>query len=156
MRENQVCPCLRRWLHLFLGCAGLVILSGCGDGKIARYPVTGTVLVDGQPADGALVVFVPEKSSEEAKQKRPTGFADASGSFQLTTIDKNDGAPAGEYKVLIMWPQKTQASSDESGQRRGKLGPDRLKGRYFVEDSPITAAIEEKENNLPPFQLSLK
>ena len=156
MREKQVHFSLRRWLAWFPFLAGLVILAGCGDGKLPRYPVSGRVLVDGQPADGALVIFVPVQASEEAMQKRPTGFADASGNFQLTTIDKDDGAPAGEYKVLIQWPQKTQASTDDPGYRRGKLGPDRLKGRYFVENPEIAATIEEKNNDLPPFQLSSK
>jgi len=37
---------------LVVGCllTGLAVLSGCGDGRLARYPVSGTVMVDGKPA----------------------------------------------------------------------------------------------------------
>ena len=37
----------------------LLAASGCGDAEIARYPVTGTVLVDNKPAEGAMVIFCP-------------------------------------------------------------------------------------------------
>ena len=49
-----------RWNHpsqLLL--ATTLVAAGCGDGKIARNPVSGTVNVDGKPAGGAIVTFCP-------------------------------------------------------------------------------------------------
>jgi hypothetical protein len=72
--------------------------SGCGkkDNRMARVPVTGTVLRMGQPVAGASVIFEPVGDTPAA-----TGDTDASGRFQLTTFDKGDGAVPGEYKVAV-------------------------------------------------------
>src|SRR5262245_35616364 len=74
-------------------------LAGCGGDGI--YPVEGkVVLADGSPATelkGALVTFnLPEK------QTSARGNIQADGTFRLTTNRPDDGALAGEYKVLIL------------------------------------------------------
>jgi hypothetical protein len=136
---------------------GLVALSGCGDGKISRYPVTGTVMVDGKAAEGAQVVFCPTSSSPELEKFRPAGFTDSAGKFTLTTIDSTDGAPAGQYKVLVKWQSQSASADDGRGGRGGPRGPDRLKGKYYnLDTTPLSATIEEKSNDLPPFELSTK
>jgi hypothetical protein len=129
-------------------------LIGCGDGRIATYPVSGSVTIDGQPGDGAMVVFVPTSTAAEAERKRPFGIANGQGQFTLTTFEQEDGAPAGEYKVLIQWPATRQQADDQRTGRRGALGPDRLRGKYFnLEMSTLTATVEEETNELPPFEL---
>jgi hypothetical protein len=134
--------------------AGCVALAGCGSGQFATYPVTGTVLVDGQPADGAMVIFVPTSTDPKAERKRPFGIADAQGRFGLTTSEPGDGAAAGEYKVLVQWPAPRHESNDQRGGRRGASGPDRLQGRYFnLEKAALTATVEEQATELPPFEL---
>ena len=65
MRQNRRLFSAYFVVTLSLSAAGLSTLAGCGDGKIRTYPVTGTVLVDGQPADGAMVIFCPVEGSEE-------------------------------------------------------------------------------------------
>jgi hypothetical protein len=135
----------------------LVALAGCGDGKIRRYHVTGTVAVDGQPAEGVLLIFCPVNATGELEQLRPAGKTDSSGSFTLTTIEPGDGAPAGDYKVLAQWPAPTQASAEDRGGRTPNRGADRLRGRYYnLEKTPLTAKVEEKSNTLPPFELKTK
>jgi hypothetical protein len=132
----------------------LTTLVGCGDGNIDTYPVAGTVMVDNKPADGAMVIFVPTSTAPEAQRKRPFGIADGQGKFSLTTFEQGDGAPAGQYKVLIQWPAATTQASQQQGGRRGSLGPDRLKGKYFnLENTKFTATVEEQSNELQPFQL---
>jgi hypothetical protein len=136
--------------------ATLGVASGCDKGGIDTYPVVGTVLIDSRPADGAMVVFVPTSTSEEAERKRPFGIANGEGRFSLTTLVEEDGAPAGEYKVLIQWPMPSKPDDQRVG-RRGALGPDRLRGKYFnLEKSVLTATVKEESNELPPFELSSK
>jgi len=111
------------------------------------------VNVDGRPADGAMVIFCPVTASDEAKTKRPFGLTSADGKFVLTTIEQADGAPPGEYKVLIQWPSNSTDNRD--GMR--SIGPDRLKGKYMnLEKAELKATVEQAETNLPPFELKSK
>jgi hypothetical protein len=133
---------------------GLFAVAGCGEGKIPLYPVTGKVLVDGQPAAGAMVIFCPIEGSEELMRERPLGIAGADGTFLLTTFLKDDGAPAGQYKVIAQWTTNS-TSADPRRAGRGGGGVDRLRGKYFnLDRTPFTATIEEGTNELAPFELS--
>src|SRR5689334_14607332 len=87
-----------------LAACGLCLISGCSDGKIGRNPIHGSVNVDGKPTGGVMVIFCPTGGSDELKKMRPFGFTATDGKFELTSIDKGDGAPAGQYKVLMQWP----------------------------------------------------
>jgi hypothetical protein len=157
---------LRRWLKGaalnapvgMICCAILLIISGCGRGRIPTYAVSGTVNVDARPADGAIIIFCPATAGTELESVRPAGKTDAAGKFQLTTFEPGDGAPAGEFKVLVKWPAATPAGDDRE-RRPGSAnkGPDRLKGKYYSQEStPLTATIQKGTNNLPPFELKSK
>jgi hypothetical protein len=124
--------------------------SGCGEGNLAVYPVTGTVNVDSKPADGAMVTFCPTDGSDELLKLRPRGVTGPDGKYQLTTFDEGDGAPAGDYKVIIQWPAKT------AGEQIIGSGPDRLRGRYMdLQRSQFTVKVEGA-TEAPPFELTSK
>ena len=116
------------------------------------YPVKGRVLVKGKPASGALVVFYP--ADRGARSPSASGTADEEGWFSLSTYESDDGAPAGDYDVGITW-------RDHAFQRQGVLkksdkaaAADQLKDRYKnPKTSKIRARVEEKPNELPPFDL---
>lgn len=74
------------------------ILAGCSSGgsRPATAPVSGTVTLNGQPLEGATVVFMGEGASQAA-----SGKTDASGKYQLTTFEPNDGAVIGNHQVTI-------------------------------------------------------
>lgn len=146
----------RAWTPvLLIGCVALCS-AGCGDGRIARYPVQGSVSVDGKPATGAIVIFCPVNATGELEKLRPMGTADSAGNFTLMTIDPEDGAPVGDYKVLVKWPAPASQAETRDG-RPGALGPDRLKGKYYnLDTTPLAAKIEPKSNELAPFQLQSK
>jgi hypothetical protein len=75
----------------------LALLGGCGGpGGPELYPVTGTVLYDGQPVEGAVVSFRGEQALKLA-----TGTTDSQGRFRLTTSKKGDGAVAGRHHVIV-------------------------------------------------------
>jgi hypothetical protein len=151
--ENTWQNCLfRATLYLITIC--VVVAAGCGKAKLPRYPVHGSVNVDGRPAEGAMVIFCPVTASDEAKTKRPFGLTGADGKFVLTTIEQADGAPPGEYKVLVQWPSNSGGDTRD-GMR--SIGPDRLKGKYMnLDKAELNATVGEAETNLPPFELKSK
>jgi hypothetical protein len=144
-----------RWVPLAAGLAGLLAIGGCGTGKIPLYPVTGTVMVDGKPAEGAMVILCPTEGSDEFKRERPTGTTASDGKFLLTTFVRGDGAPAGKYVVLVMW--NAPASQVVDSRDGPSLGPDRLRGRYMnLGKSPLSATVNESATDLTPFDLKSK
>ncbi len=72
-------------------------LVGCGGSGLPTVPVTGQVLVDGQPMEGVSVVFNPV----DAGGRAASGVTDAEGKFTLTTEVNGDGALPGSYKVAV-------------------------------------------------------
>jgi hypothetical protein len=73
----------------------ILSLVGCGDGRPTRVPVSGIVLIDGQPLKRGLVKFVPENG-------RPSvGNIEGDGRFTLTCYDGGDGAIPGTHRVQV-------------------------------------------------------
>jgi hypothetical protein len=124
----------------------LIACASCTrhDSRVPVYPVRGLVLVGDKPAKNAFVVFHPE-GAEGPQALRPYGHATADGSFKLTTFEADDGAPAGEYQVSVVW------LADVGGEDP----PDQLKGRYRnPQTSKLKATIKEQVNELTPFKLN--
>ncbi len=125
---------------------------GCGknDGHVKVYSVSGKVLVHGTPAEGARVVFYPVSDKLKGPHMPlPAGNTDAAGEFRLGSYKVDDGAPAGDYKVAITWPEPIPPNANpETFQRKDKLG-----GRYNdPEKSGLTATVE-KSGEIHPFDL---
>jgi hypothetical protein len=154
MRAEPMSILNRRVATRLLAALGLISAIGCGDGGLATYPVTGTVKVDGKPAGGAMVTFCPTTGSEELMKLRPIGHVGPDGKFEVTTFNKGDGLPEGDYKILIRWPTKV-AGVDENDPR--SVGPDRLRGRYMnLERTTFTVKVDSSTTELPPFELKSK
>jgi hypothetical protein len=86
-----------RTLKAYLALAPLatLIFAGCGDGRPARVPVSGMVLIDGQPLTRGHVKFVPSNG-------RPSiGKIAEDGKFTLTCFDGGDGAIPGAHRVQV-------------------------------------------------------
>lgn len=131
-----------------------VFAIGCGskkDGLVEVVPVSGKVLVKGQPAEGARVVFYP--ISEELKGKGmpvPAGTTDDTGEFQLQSFRPDDGAPVGDFRVTVVWLEPTPPNADPEMFR----AKDRLQGRYSNPDTTkLTATVPDGGVQLPPFEL---
>jgi hypothetical protein len=112
---------------LALGC------GSCGDADDGRppvFPAQGRIVVGGRPADHALVILVPTGTAGDPSL-RPSGRCDAEGRFRLGTYAADDGAPAGEYAVLIRWSRRLSGPRDDPD-----MGPDRLGGRGLDSINP--------------------
>lgn len=75
--------------------AGISACAGCGDGRPQRVPVSGYVLIDGQPLAKAAVRFYPPNG------RSSSGTTDASGRFSLSCFDVSDGALLGTHRVIV-------------------------------------------------------
>ncbi|MGH9675931.1 MAG: carboxypeptidase-like regulatory domain-containing protein [Candidatus Acidiferrum sp.] len=123
----------------------LFFLAGCGTGRSPVYPVEGKVFDDkGKPAVGARVILHP-LINPEGDFNRPVGTVDDTGTFRLTTFEKGDGAPAGEYSVSIEWRPPRRSPVDPPP-------PDQLKGRYSnPKTTPFKATVAKQATTLEPF-----
>lgn len=97
-----------------------VLLTGCAPSTVDRPDttgVTGTVTLDGEPVEGAVVTFVPTGDGQSA-----VGKTDGSGQYRLTTFGGGDGAITGEYQVKIAKyaaPEAVEASGTAEGEGAG-------------------------------------
>jgi hypothetical protein len=128
---------------LFLTMA--VLATGCGDdNRLPLSPASGRVLVDGQRAAGIQVRLVPADRLDDPDALRPFAVTGDDGSFRLGTYTMEDGAPAGRYKAIIIWPMPPPHDSS-----------DRLGGRY---NDPVRSTwdvtIAVGDNVLSPFEAS--
>lgn len=88
---------------MFLGL--LVAWVGCSKAthfELPVIPVSGKVLLDGQPLSDAMVILVPYPSAV-AGQLPARGATNADGEFQATTYRNGDGAAVGKYKVTVQF-----------------------------------------------------
>jgi hypothetical protein len=75
-----------------------LVFPGCSSGHPKTISATGIVIYQGQPVEGAQVMFY-------CKTGRPAeGVTDAADRFTLTTFRENDGALVGEHSVVISKP----------------------------------------------------
>jgi len=70
-------------------------LAGCGDGRPARVPVSGTVVIDGQPLTCGSISFIQSGTRPAA------GPIGSDGRFTLTCFEAGDGAIPGHYRVAV-------------------------------------------------------
>jgi hypothetical protein len=114
------------------------------------FPVRGKVLFRGQVPANALVIFHPTVNANPTAP-RPTGRVNANGNFTLTTFAENDGAPAGDYNVTIIWSVQKEGNDDYDD---GANMVDLLQGYYSSpKTSGIRRQVKEGENELEPILL---
>ncbi|WP_417390052.1 hypothetical protein [Gimesia sp.] len=93
---------MRRSLILLLFIILCPACSGSAEDKWTKqrpptYPASGTVKFNGEPLEGATIVF----QSNGAQTQAAVGRTDKDGHFQLRTFEEGDGAIAGEHRVAI-------------------------------------------------------
>lgn len=124
----------------------LSVTGGCGpagDG-LKKFPVQGTVTINGEPEADLIVRFVSTDNAKSgANASYPVGVTNEEGVFRVSTNGVADGAVPGNYDVTIVWPE-----SNEPPLR------DRLGGEFATPaKSNLHVTIEAQENVLPTFKL---
>jgi hypothetical protein len=135
---------------LALACVGLLATSTSCRRQVRKpvFPTHGQVFdKNNRPATGALVIFNPVDAGPAPV--KPVAHVDQKGNFALTTYDKDDGGPAGEYIITIEW---RQGGGNPFG---GKESHDSLKGAYSnPKTSKLKFKIEDRpDNTVPPIRL---
>jgi hypothetical protein len=126
-----------------------VALLGCGGSEGPKLSaVRGKVLHGDTPAEGATVVFQP-KSKDAQNIAPPSGTVQADGSFTLRTHPHGEGAPPGEYIVLVTW-YPPNAREKENAKNK-------LPAKYSdPAQTPFTATVKDGATELEPFQIPKK
>lgn len=79
----------------------MCLCLGCGgDGRPELVAIDGTLTLDGEPLDGALVAFIPDAANEI--QRGSKGFSASGGKLVVGTYAADDGLPIGKYKVTVI------------------------------------------------------
>jgi hypothetical protein len=132
-----------------------VLATGCGDGRVPTAPVSGSILVDGKPAVGAVIVLHPADDTVAAggEKLRPMGHAAADGSFVLGTWESSDGAPAGRWKATVEWYAAENAPANADPESTDSA-VDRLGGAYADSaTTPLSVEVPSGGTQLAPFEL---
>jgi len=113
---------------LVLGLTAISIsLSGCGGGPPAAELIEakGVVRIDGQPAEGIMVQFVPKTLDPTIDAPTSQAVTDANGEFVLKTMDGRPGVMPGEHIVnLVDTHEERPSQGDEEVQPDSRLAPE--------------------------------
>ncbi len=136
---------------------GLMGVHGClGDGTIPTYPVRLSVTHAGKPAIGAEVTLHPVDANGRTSDSEtpaslhlyPSGTVDEQGILEFNTYKKHDGAPAGEYRVTIRWPELDGNAKDDP--ESDDTGIDRLGFRYVnPKKTPLRLTVQSDGSYSP-------
>ena len=136
-------------LHLTFIATLLLATAGCagsGDG-LPREPISGKVMLDGQPLDGGMITFLPEGGGEPV-----VSSVVKDGAFELP---RADGPIAGGHRVTIWATKPTGRMVPDPDNRKNKIEETRniIPRRYNV-DSGLKAEVKTQAENSFTFDLS--
>lgn len=153
MEISHVMTFASRYVALVAVAVGLASFSGCNNGP-TLVQVQGKILVDGKPANGAVLLFHPDGGPAKSVS---SAQALEDGTFTLVT-DTKPGIPAGNYIVTLTWPDPSHKVSDrEKMMGMGEPGKDLLDGKYVTKDrSGIKVEVAAGATTLPPIEVKSK
>ena len=135
------------WLLLSAASLGVI---GCGESAKpweVVVPVKGTVTWRGKPVSGAQISLYPV-NSEFPSTVIPSATSVQNGVFSVGTYGTDDGAPAGEYRVGIVWHPLVDKGN--GGSRGDNVLPPKLAN---PETSGLKVVVHSEETTLPSFNL---
>ena len=116
--------------------------------KVPLTHVTGTVLVDGVPASGVHVQYVPQGEIAEKRDRYLNRFfllTQDGGKFSLSTYQNGDGIPAGEYVLEFKWINQLLSGEE-----------DRFGGYYSNVRSPFMKIQVEENQDVDLGEIDLR
>lgn len=123
--------------------------------QVRLYPVSGTVTLDGEPVEGAQVIFQPEDAAQQALMA--IAETDTAGRFSLATVQAGKGAISGPHRVRISKTVVTNVNPNANPE--GNLPPvqekDLLPVAYKAfETSGLKGEVSDREPTVVKFELS--
>ncbi len=137
-----------RWFCLLLF---VPVCIGCGGGEEEPFRkqtsvVKGTVTVDGAPPSSALIVEChPVGGIDKEHPSVSNGMTNDLGVFELSTYEKGDGIPPGDYVLTFRWQDYNMISNSYGG-------PDKLNGRY---SDPKTSEFKLSVKGSEPIDMGI-
>lgn len=144
---------------LLVACFCLLIAGCFGDGADKRglpsattpmYAVGGKILVDGKPVRNLqLGLYDPNRpNGTEYNNPVARGNTEADGTFKMTTFTAYDGAPPGNYTLVVLWLEWGRPTW---------FGPDKLKNQYAdPKDGPFKVVVTDKPQTDLLFECKLE
>jgi hypothetical protein len=131
-------------LSVCLLIVGLLAAGGCGPKGPVRVKVTGKVKYkDGSVPAGEVAVIRFEPVNPGPGNKAASSGIGQDGSYSLTTMDPNDGAFPGDYKVTFTVKAKYDATS-----------PNMVAPQYAsAATTPLNATVKVGEKNEFNFEI---
>ena len=137
---------VRRSLEFVGVCASMMIVIGCGKGRVATHPVRGSVVYNGRPVTVGTIIFSPMEAGLPAAR----GIIQPDGTFSLSTFQVNDGAAAGEHIVIVNSFTTPTAKPDLPADDPRQKMPTPLVPRQYtsIHDTPLRVTVENRENDV--------
>jgi hypothetical protein len=157
-----------RLCHWLGGCAVIVLaVAGCGKpAGVSFAPVTGRVVVNGQPLAAGTIHFFPDES-KGTSGPMSTGALQSDGSFTLRGPGLNVGAMVGNHRVYLTLPLQDQTPTPvpvivngevvvQTPQREPAAGTLAQIPKKFLqpETSAWTATVAEGKANVLDFEIT--
>jgi hypothetical protein len=128
---------------------------GCADGTLPdMVPIHGSVSYRGRPLDHGTVIFLPTTGTRQA-----SGEIGRDGMYQLTTLEKGDGAQFGEYKIVIhsleAHPGEPTRMEYEEAAQRGLQRKQQVPLKYTSpETTPLEVMVDVKHSGTENIELT--
>lgn len=142
---------MKCWQCVILGVAA-VLVAGCsgnsGPARKTTFKVTGTLEVNGQPPMSPMQIECHNAAGMDTKMPSVSqAISEPEGTFEISTYEKGDGIPAGEYTLTVTWRVFNTMSMMYSGE-------DRLGGKYAdPKTSTIKFTIKDQAVDLGTIEL---
>ncbi|HZZ82612.1 MAG TPA: hypothetical protein VFE62_29205 [Gemmataceae bacterium] len=119
----------------------LALSAGCSK-RVKICPASGQVMVNGEPAEGAYVVF------HAVNNPKRSASSDAARTEKNGAFSAKIHGP-GEYAVTVFWPMVTNTEGETIE------GDDRLEGKFAKIAQPAArVTITDGQNSIPTIQLT--
>jgi hypothetical protein len=136
--------------RLLIGCL-LAVGLGCGSSKFV--PVSGKVMLNGQPLAGASVSFEP-LGADDTPSLLPGSLVktNADGTFTLKAVSGEAGAVPGKHRVRIVLAGGEAGGADD--RPRGPAATKTLP-RHYNADSKLTFTVPARGTSDALFELKV-
>ena len=128
--------------------------AGCSKGTSDYLAVSGTVMIDGKPADGVKVDFWPANEAEaDSRDRYASGFTDRNGRFEIRSMS-DSGIPPGEYKVTFS--RQVAGGKGVDPKKKATNTHESLPDKYLTREKTDITAQVTKEKTSFTFELSTR
>ncbi|MDR3232345.1 MAG: carboxypeptidase-like regulatory domain-containing protein [Planctomycetaceae bacterium] len=140
-------------MKYFIALTLLLLAAGCSPSAnlSGLVPVSGTVVLDGVPLEGASLQFVPDTSTPQPPKRAGVAVTDTKGHFKAMTLQPQDGLYTGTYKVTV---SKIEPYTQEQEKRlaEGKKVPPQkeLAAEVYTNAAltPLTVTVGSKRQSV--------